>query len=435
MELLAPAGNLNKLKIAVLYGADAVYLAGPKYSLRSASDNFSDTELCEGIEFAHQNNCKTYVTLNSFLHDKELEELPEYVSFLEQSKVDAVIVSDLGVMTVVQQHSKLPIHLSTQASCLNIHAAKAWKRLGAKRLVLGREVSLEEAGKIRKASGIEVELFVHGAMCSAYSGNCTISNYTSGRDSNRGGCVQSCRFYYSEVQYSNFKKNINSENYAESDLADLGNKKFNENILENRYASLLSSKDLRGMRLLPKYIENGVDCIKVEGRMKSALYAATTTTAYSQALKWCSSTSRERWNDKLTELSAILEKIPHRGYTEASLEKKAGLNSIYRGERNGGISGYEIAGIVMEVQKGKSFIMQTQNTFDQNNTLEVLAFDGNVIEVPTQQMRSLNNTPVERSKPSHLLRFSWPKSPETPYSEINISSIEPLNVVRFKSKQ
>ena len=176
MELLAPAGNLNKLKIAVLYGADAVYLAGPKYGLRGASDNFSDTELCEGIQFAHQNNCKTYVTLNAFLHDKELEELPEYVNFLEQSKVDAVIVSDLGVMTVVQQHSKLPVHLSTQASCLNIHAAKAWKRLGAKRLVLGREVSLEEAGKIRKASGIEVELFVHGAMCTAYSGNCTISN-------------------------------------------------------------------------------------------------------------------------------------------------------------------------------------------------------------------------------------------------------------------
>ena len=168
--------------------------------------------------------------------------------------------------------------------------------------------------------------------------------------------------------------------------------------------------------------------------MKSALYAATTTTAYSQALKWCSSTSREKWNDKLIELSTILEKIPHRGYTEASLEKKAGLDSIYRGKRNGGNSGYEIAGIVLEVQKGKSFIMQTQNTFDHYSTLEVLAFNGNVIEVPTQQMRSLNNTPVERSKPSRLLRFSWPKGSATPNSEISFSSIEPLNVVRFKSQ-
>jgi len=434
MELLAPAGNLNKLKIAILYGADAVYMAGPKYGLRSASENFSDSELCEGIQFAHQNNCKTYVTLNAFLHDNELEELPDYVRFLEQSKVDAVIVSDLGVMTVVQQHSKLPVHLSTQASCLNVHAAKAWKRLGAKRLVLGREVSLEEAGKIRKASGIEVELFVHGAMCTAYSGNCTISNYTSGRDSNRGGCVQSCRFYYSAIQDSHVKKNFNSENITDSNFTDSGNKKFNENIPGNKSVSLLSSKDLRGMRLLPKYIENGVDCIKVEGRMKSALYAATTTTAYSQALKWCSSTSREKWKGKLIELSAILEKIPHRGYTEASLEKQAGLDSIYRGERNGGISGYEIAGIVLEVQKGKSFIMQTQNTFDQDNTLEVLAFDGNVIEVPTQQMRYLNNKPVERSKPSRLLRFSCLKGSYTPNSEINFSSIEPLNVIRFKSQ-
>ena len=168
--------------------------------------------------------------------------------------------------------------------------------------------------------------------------------------------------------------------------------------------------------------------------MKSALYAATTTTAYSQALKWCSSTSREKWKGKLIELSAILEKFPHRGYTEASLEKQAGLDSIYRGKRNGGISGYEIAGIVLEVQKGKSFIMQTQNTFDQDNTLEVLAFDGNVIEVSTQHMRSLNNKPVERSKPNRLLRFSWPKRSDTPNSKINFSSIEPLNVVRFKSQ-
>ena len=434
MELLAPAGNLNKLKIAVLYGADAIYLAGPKYGLRSASDNFSDTELCEGIQFAHKNNCKIYVTLNAFLHDKELEDLREYVSFLEQSNVDAVIVSDLGVMTVVQQHSKLPIHLSTQASCLNIHAAKAWEKLGAKRLVLGREISLEEAGKIRKATGIEVELFVHGSMCSAYSGNCTISNYTSGRDSNRGGCVQSCRFYYSSIKDNIFQKDAISENYEESEFTGLRNKKIIENIPEIHSASLFSSKDMRGMRLLPQYIENEVDSIKVEGRMKSALYVATTTSAYSQAIKWCSFESRKKWNEKLIDLSKVLEKIPHRGYTEASLEKQAGLDSIYNGKRNGGNTGYQIAGIVLEVQKGNSFIIQTQNTFDQENTLEVLAFDGNVIELQTKQMRSLNNTKVERSKPSSLLRFSWPKSSDTSKYGIEFSNIEPLNVVRFKSR-
>ena len=433
MELLAPAGNLNKLKIAVLYGADAVYLAGPKYGLRSASDNFSDVELYQGIEFAHQNNCKAYVTLNAFLNDKELENLPGYVRFLEKNKVDAVIVSDLGVMTIVQEHSKIPIHLSTQASCLNIHAARAWKRLGAKRIVLGREVSLEEAGNIRKATGIEVELFVHGAMCTAYSGNCTISNYTSGRDSNRGGCVQSCRFNYSAKKDSIVKKQINSKNSEESNFSDSEEITINENSLGNDSASLLSSKDLRGMRLLPKYIENGVDCIKIEGRMKSALYAATTTIAYSQALKWCKLASREKCSNKLIKFSEVLEKIHHRGYTEGSLEKQAGMDSIYLGRRNGISSIYQIAGIVLEVQKGRSFIMQTQNTFDWNNTLEVLAFDGNVIEVPTKQMLYLDNTPVEKSKPSRLIRFSWPKGADTSNYLKNMSSIEPMNVVRFKS--
>ena len=433
MELLAPAGNINKLITAVLYGADAVYLAGPKYGLRGASDNFSDTELSEGILFAHQNSCKTYVTLNAFLHDKELVDLPEYVKFLEQNKVDAVIVSDLGVMTIVQQHSKLPVHLSTQASCLNVNAAKVWKKMGAKRLVLGREVSLEEAGKIRKEAEIEVELFIHGAMCSAYSGNCTISNYTSGRDSNRGGCVQSCRFYYSSLP--NSKETIDNK----PDSLQLPNTtvakalKTDKKFPDYPSASLLSSKDLRGIRLLPKYFENGVDCIKVEGRMKSTLYAATTTSAYSRAIEWCNSTPPEKWDVKLKELSSLLEKIPHRGYTEASLQKKAGMDSIYRGERNGNNSGYEIAGTVLEVNKGESFIMQTQNTFYQNNTLEVLTFDGNVIDLPAWQMKTLNNTPLEKSNPSRLLRFSCDNGADT-LAAAELSSIEPLNVVRFKTQ-
>ena len=166
--------------------------------------------------------------------------------------------------------------------------------------------------------------------------------------------------------------------------------------------------------------------------MKSALYVATTTSAYSQAIKWCSLESKEKWNEKLIDLSKVLEKIPHKGYTEASLEKQAGLDSIYNGKRNGGSTGYQIAGIVLEVQKGNSFIIQTQNTFDQENTLEVLAFDGNVIELQTKQMRSLNNNKVERSKPSSLLRFSWPKSSSTSNYGIEFSNIEPLNVVRFK---
>ena len=196
-ELLAPAGNLEKLKIAVLYGADAVYLAGPQFSLRAGTDNFSDVELAEGVRFAHDHRVKVYVTLNAFLHDEELAQLPDYIKFLDTCNVDAVIVSDLGVIATVQQYAPLPLHLSTQASCLNQYAAQLWKNLGVQRIVLGREVSINQAQAIRQAAGIEVEMFVHGAMCMAYSGNCTISNYTQARDSNRGGCVHSCRFPYS----------------------------------------------------------------------------------------------------------------------------------------------------------------------------------------------------------------------------------------------
>ena len=411
MELLAPAGNLDKLKTAVVYGANAVYLAGQKFSLRGASDNFSDTELVEGVLFARKNNCKTYVTLNAFLHDQELKELPEYVSFLEKCGVDAVIVSDLGVMTVVQQNSKLPLHLSTQASCLNVNSAKLWKSLGAKRLVLGREVSLEEAGIIRKEVGIEVELFIHGSMCMAYSGNCTISNYTAGRDSNRGGCVQSCRFSYSAI----------TDDFESADVSQ-----------EHLSSSLMSSKDLRGMDLLPEFIKIGVYSIKVEGRMKSSLYAATTTSAYARALKWCNSTSQQEWQEKLKELSGILEKIPHRGYTEGSLKNPADAESIYLGERNSRNSSYEIAGTVMEVVDGKSFTLLTQNSFESGRTLEVLTFEGKVIEVCTDEMQDISRFPVIKAKPSRLLRFPYPQIDSSTAENPSSSRIEAMNVVRLQ---
>ena len=187
-ELLAPAGSLDKLKVAVSYGANAVYFGGLKFGLRSAADNFTEQELIEGVEFAHSHGSLVYVVLNGFLHDKDLEDLPEFIKFLESLKIDAVIVSDLGVIETVKKHTNLEVHLSTQASCLNSYSAKLWKKMGVSRIVLGREVSIEEAKKIKEVADIEIEMFVHGSMCMAYSGNCTISNYTQGRDSNRGGC-------------------------------------------------------------------------------------------------------------------------------------------------------------------------------------------------------------------------------------------------------
>ena len=373
-ELLAPAGSLERLKIAILYGANAVYLSGHRFGLRSGADNFTDSELREGLRFAHQHQAKVYVVLNAFPHDQDLQELPEYAIGLEQQGVDAVIVSDLGAINTIRRHTRLPIHLSTQASCLNAWSAQAWKKLGVDRLILGREVSLEEAGWIRRKVGIAVELFIHGSMCMAYSGNCVISNYTAGRDSNRGGCVQSCRFHY-EVQGDG------TEVAAQT--------------------SFMSSKDLRGLELLPQFLEHGIDSLKIEGRMKSNLYAATTTRVYAQALHLCQTEAPPLWPSRLQELARELEKIPHRGYTEASLQQPAGPDSIYRGHRNGE-QRYEIAGTVLDVSP-QFMTLLVQNPFAVGETLEFLTFDGQTLPLTTTELLDIQQRPLSRAKPNSLV--------------------------------
>ncbi|MBF0277900.1 MAG: U32 family peptidase [SAR324 cluster bacterium] len=390
-ELLAPAGNLEKLKIAVLYGANAVYLAGPRYSLRAGTDNFSNVELEQGIAFAHQNGAKVYVTLNAFLHDQEFLELPEYIQFLEACGVDAVIVSDLGVIAAVRQHSALPVHLSTQASCLNHYSAQLWKNLGVTRIVLGREISIEEAQKIRENAGIEVELFVHGAMCMAYSGNCTISNYTLARDSNRGGCAQSCRFDYSV--------------WGSARQREAGVRPQFEGI------NFMSSKDLRGMELIPQFIDAQITSLKIEGRMKSNLYVATTVQAYAKALQACR-TASSSIQKTLSTLSKELEKIPNRQYTEASLLKPAGPDSIYdahdrSGEHN---SEYELAGTVVEVVPEKFITLLVQNPIDRQSILEVLTFEGETLFLPTANMKDLNHEPLSEARSNRLVLLPYQRN-------------------------
>ena len=397
MELLAPAGNLQKLKSAVLYGADAVYLAGPRFGLRGASDNFLDHELQQSVEFAHSRNCKVYVTLNAFLHESDMVSLPEYVEFLAECKVDAVIVADLGVMSVVQERSEIPIHLSTQASCLNLESAKAWKDLGVKRIILGREVSIDQAARIRKESGLEVEMFIHGAMCMAFSGNCTISNYTAGRDSNRGGCIQSCRFSY-QIQ---------------PDAHDS---------VPQQISSFMSSKDLNGLRLLPNFVEAGIDSIKIEGRMKSTLYAATTVSVYSRGLRFLESEKPGVWEHTFSELAPELEKIPHRDYTEASLENAAEEQSIFYGNRDGrSQSGYEMAGRVLEVSGDKHFILEVQNPFQSGHELEVLEFSGSPVGVPVNKIKNLSGEELQQALPNRLVLLPFQQG------------IEAMNVVRRKT--
>ena len=397
-ELLAPAGNLEKLKIAVLYGADAVYLAGPHFGLRAGTDNFSDAELEEGVVFAHKWCVKVYVTLNTFPHDEELLDLPDYVKFLESCDVDAVIVSDSGLLSVVQKYSNLTIHLSTQASCLNSYAAIVWKNLGVKRIILGREVSIEQAHAIQKQANIEVEMFIHGSMCMAYSGNCIISNYTVGRDSNRGGCAQSCRFAYSIWE----------------------NKRERERGLDPLFEkmSFMSSKDLRGLALLPRFIDAGVCSLKIEGRMKSNLYVATTVQAYASALRKCLENPGEIAVD-LTHFSAELGKIPHRQYTQGSLIKPANTDSIYDDREQAGKnnSQYEMAGTIVEV-KSHYMTMLVQNPFRNQDVLEILSFDGTTIPLQTKDLKNIRHQAIPNCQTNSLIVLP------------TANKVQPFNLVR-----
>ena len=373
-ELLSPAGSLEKLQIAVLYGADAVYVGGMNFGLRVASDNLTDGELASGVDFAHRQGVKVFVVLNGFLHDEDIASLPPFCGFLESIGVDAVICSDLGVIETVRSCSSLPIHLSTQASCLNAYSGKLWKRGGVTRLILGREVSLDEAQRIKEQTGLEIELFVHGSMCSSYSGNCVISNYTAGRDSNRGGCAHSCRFQYT-----------------------LKGSRGEEVI-----SSFMSSKDLQGLEVLGSYIRAGVDSIKIEGRMKGPLYVATSTKVYREALdRWpwspSSASDMDQWQREL-------ETFSHRDYTTASLLAPAGTESLYTGREETKARTREVLGVVMAFE-GEEMIVKVKNAFDRQSQVEVLPFSGEVIPVLSQEMRSLGGKPLMRALPSTVIRL------------------------------
>lgn len=379
-EILAPAGSLDKLKVAILYGANAVYVGGQKFGLRTAAENFTLDELKEGVEFAHARDAQVYVVLNSFLHDKDLSELPDFVAFLDEIKVNAVIVSDLGVVKTVSKLSKIPIHISTQASTLNVEAAKLWKKMGATRIVVGRELSVKEAGKIKREVGIEIEMFIHGSMCMAYSGHCVISNFTQGRDSNRGGCAHSCRFEYS---------------------LDMG-----LDTQEKKKAYFMSSKDLEGLRILPEFINEGIDSLKIEGRMKSHLYAGTMSKVYSEALSFYKNHGHFL-SDDLLLWESELSKVSHRAYTSASLVDKAGAESIFNERENSSDMEWQMVGKVIEANPKTGIVIEVRNAFNQGDELEILPFVGAAIPLVTLEMTDIMLKPVLRTKPSTLVKLPF----------------------------
>ncbi len=264
-ELLAPAGNLEKLKFAVLYGADAVYIGGQKYGLRSKAGNFSYEDMKEGVAFAHKHGAKVFVAANIMAHNEDFEGMAEYFQTLHQIGIDAVIIADPAVVDICREAApELEIHISTQSSITNWQTVQFWANEGIPRVVLAREVSLDEIRKIKQHTDIEIEAFIHGAMCISYSGRCVLSNHMTSRDANRGGCAQSCRWKYDLFEELDGEENA---------LFEEGDQPFT-----------MSSKDLCMIEHIPELIDAGVDSLKIEGRMKSIHYIATVVNSYRRVI-------------------------------------------------------------------------------------------------------------------------------------------------------
>lgn len=300
MELLSPAGTLDKLKTAILFGADAVYAGVPDFSLRSRINDFDYEKLAEGVEFAHSRGKKVYATLNIYAKNEQLEKVKEAAKKYQNAKVDAIILSDPGILEIVKEAApKMPIHLSTQANCANWKAAEFWYQQGVSRIILAREVSLEEIREIHKrVPQVELECFVHGAMCMAYSGRCILSKLLSERSANQGWCSQPCRWAY----------NITPSRESEKS----GEVQKNLQIEQDQHGTyILNSKDLCLIEYLGKLQEAGVSSFKIEGRTKSIYYVAAATKLYRQAI--------DNNMQPPKDFSDELEKLMNRGYTTGFL--------------------------------------------------------------------------------------------------------------------
>ncbi|MEW6696403.1 MAG: peptidase U32 family protein [Bacillota bacterium] len=357
LELLAPAGDLEKLKVAVLYGADAVYLGGRQFSLRAGAANFDEQEIAEGIEFAHRHHVKVYVAINIYAHNPDLAALPEYIRNLARAGADGVIASDPGIIDIVlKTQPDMPIHLSTQANTTNWASAAFWKKTGVQRVVLARELSLEEIREIGAKVDIELEAFIHGAMCMSYSGRCLLSNFMTGRDANRGDCAQSCRWRYHLVE----EKRPGQYFPVEEDA---------------RGTYFMSSKDLCLLEYLPRLAEAGVTGFKIEGRMKSIHYLATVVKTYRQAL--------DRYLKNPTGFQVEpawleeIKKVSHREYTTGFLLGDQGSTATVEPGQQSYTRLAAFVGLVLGYDEPSGrIIVEQRNNFKAGESLEVLVPEG-----------------------------------------------------------
>ncbi len=382
-EILAPAGNLEKLITAVNFGADAVYLGGGKLNLRAFADNFSSEELKEGIEYAHNAGKKVYVTLNVFPHNEDLDGLEDYLKKLSSLKVDALIVSDPGIiMTAREVIPGMELHLSTQANNVNWKAAEFWHKNGIKRIVLARELSLEEIIEIRNklSEDCELEAFVHGSMCMSYSGRCLLSNYMAGRDANRGQCAQPCRYKYSLME-----EKRPGEYFPVYE--------------DDRGTYIMNSKDLCMIEHIPELVNAGISSFKIEGRMKSSFYVASVVKAYREALdKYFEDPENYSFEDKWMD---YLMKVSHRRY----------YTGFYFGETNkqhyessAYIRNFDIVGIVREFNEETGIVVVEQrNRVFEGDTVEVLSPKGEEVKLQISGMKDMEGNAINAAPRAQML--------------------------------
>ena len=389
IELLAPAGDLERLKIAVLYGADAVYIGGKQFSLRSRASNFDIEDIAEGVKFAHEHGSKVHVTVNMLPHEEDLEGLKEYLQALEAVGVDAIIAASPSIMMCAKQYApKLEVHVSTQHSSTNSMCVKYWQKKGMDRVVLARECSLDQILETTKNSDFPIEVFIHGGMCISYSGRCVLSNHMTNRDANRGGCAQSCRWKYS--LYGN-----EGALYDEKDLFSM------------------SSKDLLGARFLEQLIEAGVASLKIEGRMKSSYYVATLVSTYRALIDEIyehKHLSEERYEYYANEFSKAENRPTATGFY---LGYPKACDQLY-GVNGAGVTQEYIAYVLDYNPKNQVAILQVRNNFKAFIEAEVFGpgmkvtkfnfdklydLDGNEMDVARNPMQIIQaKVPIEMKK-------------------------------------
>jgi len=391
IELLSPAGDMERLKMAVLYGADAVYLAGTDFGMRSFAGNFTPEELPKAVEFAHSHGVKVHVTVNTMPRNNEVASLPAYLEQLDSAGVDALILADLGAFTLAGKYAPhCQRHISTQQSIANYECANAWYDLGASRVVLARELNLEEIREIRAKTpkALEIETFGHGAMCVSYSGRCLLSNYMTGRDSNRGACAQPCRY-----QYALMEEKRPGEYFP---------------VFEDEKGTyILNSRDMCMIDHLDDLMDAGVDCIKIEGRAKSAYYAAIVTGAYRHCIDDVAAGRPldPVWRDEV-------ERISHRVYSTGFYYGYPGQyveNSRY-------VRQWQICAIVESCDENGLALCSLRNKFPEGAELEAVGPDLRPFPVTAENMTDTEGTPLAEPRTPQMMFYLPLPRPVPPFT-------------------